>query len=142
MHLQIDKHASTPISRQIAEQIRAQCLTGILEPGEQIESVRQLATRLAVNPNTVLRVYEKLTAEGLLERRHGAGTFVANLSQDEALQAQREQFKQDWHQLAQRGRMLGFTPEQLAALTASAPDSPKPPTPHSDSAPPSSGVTS
>ena len=66
-----------PISRQIADQIAALCVSGGLRPGERLPSVRELARELAVNQNTVLRVYERLCGEGLLEMRHGQGTFVA-----------------------------------------------------------------
>ena len=75
MFIRIEKGSSTPISRQIAEQIRAQCLSGRIKPGTQIPSVRQLARDLAVNQNTVLRVYEKLMAE-----MHEANVRFAKLS--------------------------------------------------------------
>src|SRR5690554_5922097 len=78
MLIRIEKGSGVPISRQIAGQIVAQCLSGALPPGRQLPSVRELARELAVNQNTVLRVYEKLTGEGYLERRHGSGTFVAD----------------------------------------------------------------
>ena len=77
MFLHIERGSSTPISRQIAEQIAALCAGESLKVGDRLPSVRQLAQQLAVNQNTVLRVYERLTAEGLFEMRHGEGTFVA-----------------------------------------------------------------
>ena len=66
----------TAIETPKAEQIRVQCLAGLLEPGQCLPSVRQLAKELVVNVNTVVRVYECLAAEGLVEMRHGEGTFV------------------------------------------------------------------
>ena len=78
MRIRVETSSGMPITRQIAAQIRAQCASGVLQPGERLPSVRVLAAELAVNQNTILRVYERLTAEGLLERRHGDGTFVAN----------------------------------------------------------------
>ncbi len=116
MFVQIDKSSSTPVSRQLADQIRAQCLGGTLQPGDQLDSVRQLAIQLAINPNTVLRVYEKLTAEGLLVRRHGAGTFVAELANAKQISAERKQFQEEFAHLARRGRMLGYTLAQLRSL--------------------------
>ena len=65
MFLRIERGSSVPISRQLVEQVRALCLSGRLAPGEQLPSVRQLARELGINQNTVLRVYEKLTREGL-----------------------------------------------------------------------------
>ena len=78
MRIRVETSSGMPITRQIAAQIRAQCASRALKPGDRLPSVRALAAELAVNQNTILRVYERLTAEGLLERRHGDGTFVAD----------------------------------------------------------------
>ena len=77
MFIRIEASSGVPISRQIADQIRSQCASKALKPGDRLPSVRALARELAVNQNTILRVYERLTMEGLLERRHGAGTYVS-----------------------------------------------------------------
>jgi len=116
MFVRIEKGSSTPISRQIADQIRAQCLSGRMRPGTQIPSVRQLARDLAVNQNTVLRVYEKLTAEKLLDMRHGEGTFVGDDLPKNELKAQRIKFRDELTQLAQHGRLLGLEPTDLHSL--------------------------
>src|SRR5580704_12108450 len=76
MFIRVERGSSIPISRQIGEQIRAQCLAGTLKPGDSLPAVRRLAQQLAVNVNTVLRVYERLAAEKLIEMRHGDGTYV------------------------------------------------------------------
>src|SRR5437764_302966 len=78
MFIRIETSSGVPITRQIADQIRTQCAIGALASGDRLPSVRQLAKELLVNQNTILRVYERLTAEGLLERRHGDGTYVAD----------------------------------------------------------------
>ena len=96
MYIRIERGVSAPISRQIAEQIRAQCLAGLLKAGQCLPSVRQLARELVVNVNTVVRVYERLAAEGLIEMRHGEGTFVlpppASTDVAAELKQHREQF--------------------------------------------------
>ena len=127
MYVRIEKGVSTPISRQIAEQIRAQCLAGLLDPGHCLPSVRQLARELVVNVNTVVRVYERLAAEGLVEMRHGEGTFVLQPSAatDVAaeLKQQREQFSREFQAVVRRGLLLGLTvPELRRTLTATASD--------------------
>ncbi len=76
MRLRVEPSSGVPISRQIADQIRSQCVAGALKIGDRVPSVRELARELAVNQNTILHVYERLTAEGWLETRHGSGTFV------------------------------------------------------------------
>lgn len=66
-----------PIYRQIIDQIRYQVATGALKEGDQIQSVRELANNLAVNQNTILKVYSQLCTERVLRIERGSGTFVA-----------------------------------------------------------------
>lgn len=125
MFIRIEKGASAPISRQIAEQIRAQCLAGLVKPGYCLPSVRQLARELVVNVNTVVRVYERLAAEGLVEMRHGEGTYVLPPSTATGaaaeLKQQREQFFREYEAMVRRGLLLGLTvPELRRVLTAAA----------------------
>jgi GntR family transcriptional regulator len=113
MFLRIEKGSSTPISRQIFEQIAALCASGALRAGDRLPSVRQLAQELTVNQNTVLRVYERLVAEGLLEMRHGQGTFVAGNALHRRYEKQRRQFADELLLVVRRGLMLGMSVEQL-----------------------------
>ncbi len=116
MQIRVETSSGMPITRQIAAQIRAQCACRSLKPGDRLPSVRALAAELAVNQNTILRVYERLTAEGLLERRHGDGTFVAASVPTGQMQAQRELLCQQIAQTAELAKMLGVTPEELHRL--------------------------
>jgi GntR family transcriptional regulator len=111
-----------PISRQIAEQLRSQCLTGVLPAGKKLPSVRELAGQLAVNVNTVFRIYERLAAEGLIELKHGDGTYVCHRQRraDSQLTAQREKFGREFEALVQQGVLLGFTSAELRARLATA----------------------
>ena len=79
MLLEIDHHSGVPIYRQVIRQIRQQIMTDGLKEGEQIETVRDLAARLKVNPMTISKAYSFLEAEGLVERKRGIGLFVANV---------------------------------------------------------------
>jgi GntR family transcriptional regulator len=105
-----------PITRQIAAQIRAQCASGSLRPGERLPSVRALAADLAVNQNTILRVYERLTAEGLLERRHGDGTFVADSVPAGQMKSQRRLLREQITRIVELAETLGVAPEELQQL--------------------------
>ena len=67
-----------PIYRQIIDPIRYQIATGALKEGDQVPSVRQLADKLAVNQNTILKVYNQLCTEKVLRVERGSGTFVAS----------------------------------------------------------------
>lgn len=122
MLLRIEKGSSIPISRQIAEQIAGQCAAGKLRPGDRMPSVRELARELAVNQNTILRVYERLTGEGLLERRHGQGTFVAITAGDRAAAVHRDRLLDELRQLCRQGIGLGLSRDQIHGLLAEALD--------------------
>ncbi|HEX4052946.1 MAG TPA: GntR family transcriptional regulator [Tepidisphaeraceae bacterium] len=116
MFIRIETSSGMPITRQIADQIRSHSASGALAPGDRLPSVRQLAKELAVNQNTILRVYERLTAEGLLERRHGDGTYVADSLPRGRAKAQRELLIQELDRLANRAADLGVTSEALREL--------------------------
>ena len=90
MFIRLETSSGVPIVRQVADQIRAHCARRTLVPGDRLPSVRELARELAVNQNTILHVYERLTHEGLLERRQGDGTFVADKLPPGRAKAQRE----------------------------------------------------
>ncbi|HUB26269.1 MAG TPA: GntR family transcriptional regulator [Tepidisphaeraceae bacterium] len=113
MKLRIEPSSGVSVTRQVADQIRAQFASGNLNPGDLLPSVRQLARELAVNQNTILRVYEKLTAEGLLERRHGAGTFVSADPPEGQLRQQRQTLRDEFSRLARRGLLLGVEPAEM-----------------------------
>lgn len=120
MFIRVDPSSGVPITRQIAEQIRTRCASGALRPGDRLPSVRQLAQELAVNQNTVLRVYERLTAEGLLERRHGDGTYVADRLPAGRLEAERTLLHQEVLRLVRRASALGVGADELQKLIAEA----------------------
>jgi GntR family transcriptional regulator len=73
----IDPKSAVPIYRQIADQLRRSVAAGLLAPGDRLPSVRELAGRLLVNPNTVAKVYRDLERDGLLETRRGDGTYIS-----------------------------------------------------------------
>ncbi len=70
-----------PIYRQIIDQIRYQIATGVLKEGDKIPSVRELAARLAVNQNTILKVYNELCRQNVLKIERGDGTYVSSNKQ-------------------------------------------------------------
>ncbi|MBN1344412.1 MAG: GntR family transcriptional regulator [Phycisphaerae bacterium] len=116
MFIRIETSSGIPITRQIMDQIRAHCAAGALAPGDRLPSVRELARELAVNQNTILRVYERLTSEGLLERRHGDGTYVAQTLAPGRLRAQRDLLRQEVDRLVRRAATLGLDADAVHAL--------------------------
>ena len=90
MLLEIDHHSGVPIYRQVIRQIRQQIMTEGLKEGDQLETVRDLAARLKVNPMTVSKAYSFLEAEGLVERKRGIGLFVAKVKKGQMDQIKAE----------------------------------------------------
>jgi len=72
----LDPRSGVPFYRQIKERVKYGIARGLLAPGDQLPTVRQLATDLSVNPNTVARAYREMELEGLLDTQQGSGTFV------------------------------------------------------------------
>jgi GntR family transcriptional regulator len=122
MFVHIERGSSVPISRQISEQLRSQCLSGSLTAGEKLPSVRELAQQLAVNVNTVFRIYERLAADGLIELKHGDGTYVCPPMRQADLQlaAQREKFGKEFDSLVHQGLMLGYSAVDLRSRLTTA----------------------
>jgi len=71
-----------PIYRQIIDQIKYQVVTGVLTEGDKVPSVRELAARLAVNQNTILKVYNELCRQNVLRIERGDGTYVSSSKQN------------------------------------------------------------
>lgn len=70
-----------PIYRQIIDQIKYQVVTGMLNEGDKVPSIRELAAKLAVNQNTILKVYNELCRENVLRIERGDGTYVSSNKQ-------------------------------------------------------------
>jgi GntR family transcriptional regulator len=72
----LESASGVPTYLQIVQQVRQAVRLGLLSPGDQLPTVKEVVGRLAINPNTVLRAYRELDSEGLTEGRRGVGTFV------------------------------------------------------------------
>lgn len=103
-----------PIYLQIYDNICDQILSGVLQPDERIMSVRDYGAEIGVNPNTVMRSFERLTAEGIIYNRRGIGYFVSADAPDIVLQAQRKEFiEKELPEILRRMELLGIGPEVL-----------------------------
>jgi GntR family transcriptional regulator len=76
MHIRLNPLSGTPLYLQLVEHLKHAIETGTIKAGDQLPSVRKMAEDLLINPNTVVRAYRDLDAEGILELRHGSGVFV------------------------------------------------------------------
>jgi GntR family transcriptional regulator len=73
----LEARSGVPTYLQLVQQVRQAIRLGLLRPGDQLPTVKEVVTSLTINPNTVLRAYRELDLEGLTEGRRGVGTFVA-----------------------------------------------------------------
>ena len=99
---------------QICDAICEQILSGTLRPDERIPSVREYGAEIGVNPNTVMRSYEKLTGEGIIYNRRGIVYFISADAREIVLEAQRKEFlENELPALARKMTLLGISEERL-----------------------------
>jgi len=79
MQIRIDNASGRPVYQQIIDQVKRDIALGRLTRDEKLPTVRQLAGRLAINPNTIAKAYRQLEQEGIIVTKPGSGAFVANL---------------------------------------------------------------
>ena len=72
----LNTHSGVPPYLQIVQQVKQALQVGILEPGDQLPTVKEVVAHIAINPNTVFKAYRELEGLGLIEGRTGSGTFV------------------------------------------------------------------
>jgi GntR family transcriptional regulator len=106
----------TPIYDQIAGQIRYRIVSGQLQAGDELPTIRGLAESLRVNPNTVARAYRELEHEGLVEKRRTTGTYVAELTQRGGLADRRRLLVPQIDKLIIQSRQLGLSLDEVRAL--------------------------
>jgi GntR family transcriptional regulator len=114
----IDSRSPTPLYAQIAGRLRVAIAAAELRPGDALPSVRNLAGRLRVNPATVVQAYRDLEAEGFVEMRQGAGTFVREVVPEQRAGERTRQAVQLVRQLVAEAGRLGLTARELRQAIA------------------------
>ena len=113
-----------PIYRQLRDRVVAMILDGVLKEGDPLPSLRNVAAELRVNPLTVLKGYQQLVEDGLVESRRGRGIFVNAGARALLLAGERQRFLGDeWPRIRQTIERLGLKPEDLLPDRPAAPDS-------------------
>ena len=100
---------------QLVQQVRQALRVGMLEPGDQLPRVREVAESLAINPNTVLKAYRELEHDGLVQGRPGLGTFVLRSLAGPALASQAG-LRRELEAWLGRARVAGLDQEDVVAL--------------------------
>ncbi|GMV30666.1 MAG: GntR family transcriptional regulator [Rhodanobacteraceae bacterium] len=105
---------NTPIYRQLRDRVVAMILDGVLNEGDALPSVRQVAADFQLNPITVSKAYQELVDEQLVEKRRGLGMYVNEGARDVLLKNERERFlREEWPALYARLKRLGLDVERL-----------------------------
>ncbi len=103
-----------PIYRQLRDRVVAMILEGVLVDGDALPSVRNVAAEYRLNPLTVLKGYQELVDEGLVEKKRGRGMFVTDGSRDQLLKDERARFlEKEWPLVLATIKRLRFTPADL-----------------------------
>lgn len=107
-------NAGLPIYRQLRDRVVDMILDGVLKEGDPLPSVRNVAAENRVNPLTVLKAYQALVGEELVETKRGLGMFVRAGARDALLQGERQKFLADqWPRIATTIQRLGLSPKEL-----------------------------
>ena len=110
---------SQPIYRQLRDRVVAMILDGVLNDGEPLPSVRTVAAESRINPLTVLKAYQELVDEQLVEKRRGLGMFVRTDARSLLLQAERERFlREQWPAIHANIGRLGLSLSELMQADA------------------------
>ena len=105
---------SQPIYRQLRDKVVDMILEGRLADGDALPSVRSVAADFALNPLTVLKGYQQLVDEGLVEKRRGRGMFVTEGSRAQLMRGERQRFlEQEWPRVLSTIERLGLDPGEL-----------------------------
>jgi GntR family transcriptional regulator len=111
---------SQPIYRQLRDRGAHMILDGVLKEGDPLPSVRNVAAEYRVNPLTVLKAYQQLVDEDLVEMRRGLGMFVKAGARDLLLKGDRQKFlTEEWPRVAEKIQRLGLTQKELDAAAKS-----------------------
>lgn len=115
MFVQVNPKSATPLYEQVVEQIKEMIAKGILEEGEQLPSVRELASQIILNPNTVSKAYKELERSGVIVTVRGKGTFVAEAKDWFIDPREQERMKEQLKRLVIEATYVGVSKEMMIA---------------------------
>jgi GntR family transcriptional regulator len=108
-----------PIYQQLRERVIAMILDGTLKEGDSLPSVRTVAAEFRINPLTVMKSWQGLADEGLVEKRRGLGMFINDGARALLLEGERRRFlEEEWPRVQETIQRLGFTTDELLGARA------------------------
>ena len=117
IEFRLDERSGVPTYLQLVQQVKQALTLGILQPGDQLPTVKAVVSKLAINPNTVLKAYRELDREGVTEGRRGLGTFIS-ADQPAAAPTDYAALQTALVRWIQRARGAGLDEEGVDALIA------------------------
>jgi len=118
LHYQIDPRDDAPAYRQLMAQVRYYVASGALGAGEQLPSIRALASYLGVNPSTIVKAYGELEHEDVIESRQGRGVFVAPKAKGPTARERARILRERARSLAVEAHQMGASREQVLEVVA------------------------
>jgi GntR family transcriptional regulator len=117
IEFRLDERSGVPTYLQLVQQVKQALRLGILQPGDQVPTVKEVVGKLAINPNTVLKAYRELEREGVTEARRGQGTFIST-NQPATVPTDYSALRAALVKWVERARKAGLDEEGIDALIA------------------------
>ena len=117
IEFRLDQRSGVPTYLQLVQQVQQALRLGILQPGDQLPTVKEVVGKLAINPNTVLKAYRELDREGVTKGRRGQGTFISE-DQPATVPGDYAALRSALLSWIDRARTAGLDDESIAALVA------------------------
>lgn len=114
--ININSRSSTPIYEQIVNGIKEEILKDILSPGDRLLSVREMASLLTVNPNTVSKAYMELERQKVIETIRGKGTFVSQGYKPKIVEERMNKLKEELKKIVVEAHYMGLAKEQFVEI--------------------------
>ncbi len=116
LHFQINPHSGIPVYRQVMDQIKYYAASGAIRGGDQLPSIRELAQSITVNPTTIVKAYNELVHEAVIELRQGRGAFLSHQASDCSVEDREKALHRIARQLAVESAQMGARPERVLEI--------------------------
>lgn len=112
----VNPYSTEPVYEQLKSQIRKSILWGTLKEGDRLPTIKELASALSINPNTIARVFRELAMDGHLKSEPGTGTFVATIPGKKLHEERAEHLGRMLKTCLLEGRIMGFSVEEMKKI--------------------------
>lgn len=114
--IKVDTSSFVPIYEQIKKEFKKEIFSGNLKPNDSLPSIRDLATELLINPNTVARAYRELEREGFIYTRKGKGCYVSDDSTQLMIEERKSILTQSFDEVIEEAKRFGLSTEEIKEL--------------------------